>query len=76
MRAMEENQYRQTKKDWFAKLVHAIKQPEIKQGTPVFVADGARRRAEMAFIGKKANWCWDLIPPKAMILRIFNIVRP
>ncbi len=55
MRAMEENQYRQTKEEWFAKLVHAIKQPEIKQGTPVFVADGARRRAEMAFIWQKGK---------------------
>ena len=55
LRYMEENVYRQNKLDEFSKIVSAIWQKEIAVGSPIFIADGLRRRAEFTFQYKKNN---------------------
>lgn len=56
LREMSTDEYRQIKKDWFAGLVHAIKQQDIKLGEAIFIADGLRRRAELTFSYNKGRF--------------------
>lgn len=56
LREMSTDKYRQIKKDWFAGLVHAIKQQDIKLGEAIFIADGLRRRAELTFSYNKGRF--------------------
>ena len=53
MRTMEIEVYRQRKIERFTHILKRLKQKEIKVGTPVFVADGMRRRAELTFQERK-----------------------
>lgn len=55
LRQMSEDEYRQTKEAWFARLVNVIKQPEIELGKAVFINDASRRRAEMTFAYNKGQ---------------------
>lgn len=54
-REMPENEYRELKNENFRKIMRQIRQPEIRFGTPVFIADGMRRRAELTFQYSRGN---------------------
>lgn len=55
LRQMSASQYRQHKTERFSRLAAAIQQPNIKLGSPVFIADGLRRRAELTFAYSKGK---------------------
>lgn len=49
LRNLGEEDYRRHKQAFFAQVLSRIKQADIKTGTPIFIADGTRRRASLAF---------------------------
>lgn len=53
-RGMSEEQYRETKTAAFRRILSGIK-ADFAFGEPVFVADGTRRRAAMAFVAVRAK---------------------
>ena len=55
LRTMSIEKYRQYKIERFEHIAAVVAQNEIAFGTPVFVADGCRRRAEMTFQYKKGR---------------------
>lgn len=55
LRTMPTEEYRQYKLERFKRIAAGIAQDEIRFGTPIFVADGCRRRAEMTFQYKKGH---------------------
>ena len=48
-RDFEEKEYRQQKYDSFQHIINHIHQNKIIYGTPIFIADGTRRRASLTF---------------------------
>ncbi len=52
-RNLSEEEYREKKKADFANVLKKIHQEEIKQNEPIFIGDGTRRRASMAFSFRK-----------------------
>lgn len=48
-------EYRKMKTEQFARIAAVIKQDNVRTGTPVFIEDGARRRASMAFCLEKGH---------------------
>lgn len=53
LRTMNCEQYRQYKEASFKQITLAIRQKDITLGTPLFMADGERRRAELTFQYRK-----------------------
>ena len=56
-RNMEESDYRREKLDKFAKVMHVIKQQDVKITDPIFIPEGTRRRAAMSFSYVKKHFC-------------------
>ena len=55
LRNLNEEEYRRLKCEQFARLMAKIKQPDIVIESPIFIADGSRRRAEFAFLFRKGT---------------------
>lgn len=55
LRYLTEDEYRQFKIAEFKKTIQQIKQDDIKICAPVFINDGNRRRAELAFLQNKGK---------------------
>lgn len=55
LRHLAEDEYRQFKIAEFKKTIQQIKQDDIKICAPVFINDGNRRRAELAFLQNKGK---------------------
>lgn len=49
LRSLDTKAYRQYKIERFNRIIGKINQSEIRAGTPIFIADGLRRRAELTF---------------------------
>ena len=47
--------YQKLKTEQFEKVVRQLNQENVKTGEPVFIADGTRRRAELAFKHNRGN---------------------
>ncbi len=54
-RNLELENYRKLKLEQFTQTLAAIKQKDICVGAPVFIADGTRRRAELAYSHQRGN---------------------
>ena len=52
-RNLQEQEYRNKKFEHFCKQVAQIQQNNIKIASPIFIADGTRRRAELTFAFQK-----------------------
>ena len=55
LRTMNKEEYRAQKFAHFKDIVAHLNQKEVNLGAPIFIPDGNRRRAEMAFQYKKGN---------------------
>lgn len=56
-RNLQEQEYRNKKFEHFCKQIAQIKQNNIKISSPIFIADGTRRRTEMTFSYQKGILC-------------------
>ena len=54
-RNLDFTDYKKLKIEQFERVLKQIKQDEIKTGEAVFIADGTRRRAELAFRHNHGN---------------------
>lgn len=54
-RNLDEQKYQNNKFEHFCKQIAQIKQTNIKIASPIFIADGTRRRAEMTFSYQKGH---------------------
>lgn len=54
-RSLPEEEYRRKKEEGFLKVLSGLRQKDISFGSPVFIPDGRRRRASLAFRIKKGR---------------------